>query len=301
MVGVRVLRKPKIVLTVLQLVFIGCSRLVLGEEAPGQKPSILQRSEIEVLLSHIPTRDRDRISYFFRQAIFWDTFGYVLLGDKPCSITQYQRLSWHPRSWLSHFTPHNIKMKKGWNAWKKYEFLFPHPQFVFLEEDSSLNDSHFITLVHAQEFFKQVEANQSDFKNELNETNSHFLLNQGSTKRFFAEVLKAHDGLIGTVLGYGRTNAWCYYNNPTAMETFAEPEERARMEKYFQSQVAWKFFTGTICRDFSDLFLPGFKVQSDSFETCLLKKKYSQSREKIKKVYKNKDFLITTIQLLSNP
>jgi hypothetical protein len=149
-----------------------------------------------------------------------------------------------------------------------------------------------------QAFSAQIQSHKSDFQNEIHETNGFLLLRQGLTKRFFAEVLKAHDGLIGTVLGYGRENAWSYHNHLPSMESFIDADEQAKIESYFQSQGSWKFFTGNICRDFSHLFLPGFKIQQGNVETQMLKEKYASSREKIRKLYADHDCLVVTLQLL---
>ena len=145
-VGVRTLRKSKII-----IVFLSIYALVNG-------------LTLEKPIDQVPAKDRERIAYFFKHAIFWDTYGYVLLGDKPCAITHYLRLTWNPLTWLEFFSPHNLKMKRGWAAWKKYERLFPHPQFLFLEDNSYLTAAHFIILVHRGTLLQMVRTHQKDFQ-----------------------------------------------------------------------------------------------------------------------------------------
>lgn len=287
MVGMRILWQSKI--TSLFIFWLLCGPCIA---------EVLQKKTIDFSIEQIPSKDRERIAYFFRHAIFWDTYGYVLLGDKPCAITSYNRMTLNPLSWPEYFTPHNLKMKKGWETWCRYEKLFPHPNFLFVEEDSPLTFAHFIVLIHHGKFLQQVHAHQKDFQTVLQKTNGENLLAEAKFTPFLTQVLKNHDGLIGTLLGYGRNNAWAFHEKSKKMGSFTDEKEHLRMKNFCQQQGSWKFFTGSFCRDFSYLPLPGFVADPNDPETKMLKDIYSKNRHKIVHHYHKKNFLETTLNLL---
>jgi hypothetical protein len=257
-----------------------------------------QESWVDSAIAQIPKKERKQISYFFRHAIFWDTYGYVLLGSKPCAISYYKKATFSPLSWVESLTPHNLKMKKGWKTWRKYEKLFPHPNFIFAEEDSPLTSAHFITLIRRDHFLEKIDLYPNDFQAVLETTNGEALLDQLKTKTFLAQVLKNHDGLIGTLLGYGRNNGWAFQTKAKNMHSFVNKEERMKDKNFCEAQGGWKFFTGSFDRDFSHMFLPGFVADPDDAETKYLEWKYPKEREQIIDYYRDKKFLEATLSLL---
>jgi hypothetical protein len=121
---------------------------------------------------------------------------------------------------------------------------------------------------------------------------------EAQRKPFLNQILKNHDGLIGTLLGYGRNNAWAFHEKSKNMQSFIDEKEQLRMKTFCQQQGSWKFFTGSFCRDFSYLPLPGFAADFNDPETKTLKNTYSKSRNKILDSYREKDFLEVTLHLL---
>lgn len=260
--------------------------------------SIGTSQEESIVSSLIPNKDRVSIAYFFRHAIFWDTYGYVLLGDKPCAITNYKKITCNPFTWLEYLSPHNLKMKKGWETWKKYEHLFPHPKFDFLEDDSYLTSAHFIILIHREAFRKKIQAHLNDFQNVLEIENEGEILDKAMTQPLLNQVLRNHDGLIGTLLGYGRNNAWSYHEKSKQLNSFLNKEDQLQMKQFCSQQGFWSFFTGTYCRDLYHLALPGFAANLNDPETEHLRRVYSNNRDQIIARYQDGDFLETTLTLL---
>lgn len=261
----------------------------------------LHSSDIKTrsVIDQIPREDQEKISYFFRHAIFWDSFGYVLLGDKPCAISHYNKVGLDPRSWWTFFSPHNLKMRKGWLAWLKYEKLFPQTNFLFLEEDSDLTSAHFIILIHQGRFHQKILDHQKDFQSVLQHpVEGRELLNQAKNRPLLSQVLENHDGLIGILLGFGRNNSWEFHENSEEMDFFTDEKEKDQMKRYFDQQGSLRLFTGSFLRDFNYLPLPGFRVNPSDPETQKLKRTYSENREKIRQYYEGKDFLEATLTLL---
>lgn len=249
--------------------------------------------------AEISDADGERISYFFRHAIFWDAYGYVLLGKKPCAITSYKQITWNPLTWIEYFSPHNLKMRKGWITWKKYEHLFSHPRFLFLEEDSNFTSAHFIILVHKDIFLKKFNEYRDDFHDLLGIDEGEEFLFRAVRQPFLSQVLKNHDGLIGTMLGYGRNNAWAFYQQSDQLTLFLNENEQLQMKQFCKSQPFWKFFMGTYSREFCHLTVPGFHAIPNTPETRYLREIYSECRDKIVDCYSETDFLTKTLELLS--
>lgn len=256
-------------------------------------------STIEERIARIPLKDRERISYFFQHAVFWDFFGYVLLGDKPCAISSYAKITSVPSSWISYFIPHNLKMKNGWQTWLKYEQWFPHPSFIFVEEEFSSTSSHFIFLIHRDKTLQKIREHLKDFQAILHaDVQGEELLSRAQKGAFFSQVLKGHDGLMGTLLGFGRNNAWLYQEKSPKLHPFPGKDEQEQMQDFCQSQGSWKFFTGSFSKDFQRLPLPCFVADPHDPETKVLKRVYTKNRQKILFHYKEKDFLEETLRLL---
>lgn len=250
--------------------------------------------------SGLPTeKDKESIAFFFNRSIVYDTYGYVLLGKKPCAITCYNRLSWNPISWVTYFSPNNLKIKRGWLTWKKYEAFFPHPDFLFFEEDSSLTSAHFIILVNKKLFLEKVSEYKVDFLHVLQTDSGEELLQSAKEKPFLREVLRNHDGLIGTVLGYGRNNAWAFQNRSVELGSFTSFEENLRIQRFFEAQGFWNFWLGTYSLDISHLLSPGFAVLRDNPETDYLRKIYLDCKKDLIQLYSGRNYLDVTLGLLS--
>jgi hypothetical protein len=123
-------------------------------------------------------------------------------------------------------------------------------------------------------------------------------LREGRGQVGLLDVLKKHEGLIGTLLGYGRENAWLFHRRD-----LGESIHLSRFVDLQGKAASWLGFFGKQQIDVSEknLFLPTFIVDANSEETKQLKKNYLAIRKKILNVYSGKDFLVTTLALLMDP
>lgn len=278
--------------------------------------------DVSTILAVMPKSDRKKLEYFFLRLITEDSFGYVLLGKKPMSLVVVEEKITNPfASWsIFRYTivPRRIKSNQDFAIWKKYEKFFPTSRFVFFYEKEQ-QDNRLITLmnlINKKTFISTVEEHAEDFKAILNyEVTAEELLKQGAYRPFLADLLRNHDALIGILLGFGRSNAYLFHQKsqfPSDQEKidFLEKshfdsvwteEEFENIRKKYDS-VSWMstYITGSHIKNLDLMVLPGFGGVFDSPETQHWRKHYLETREAIIQYYENKDFLETTLKLLTS-
>ena len=131
-----------------------------------------------------------------------------------------------------------------------------------------------------------LQANREDFAS----------LQNLVLKDLFHASLWSHEGLLGILLGYGRTNAWLFYEHKQPLKPVFSDE----LTQLFSSKKAVLNFTfGWPHAEMQEvLMFPNFMADLNAEETKRLKSDYLQTREKILNYYSGKNFLEATLQLL---
>ncbi|MEN9654441.1 MAG: hypothetical protein RL235_553 [Chlamydiota bacterium] len=256
----------------------------------------LGKLDIQEQLRKIPPTEQEEIAYFFKNAVFWDSFGYVLFGYKPCAIGVQYEISWSPLSWLKWVLPHPRKLWKGWRAWRKYESLFPHPKFLLFTEKGAHTDL-FVILINRNQFVQTVRQHQADFESVLGKPFEPDHLFE-SDHTLLSEKLQNHDGLIGTVLGYGRNNAWAFFKGQRSLDSFTLPHENEQFLTFCRKAKYNSITCQTL--DLAGMPLPGFKADLNDPETIELRRLYVEARKAIQDHYREADFLLLTLELLTS-
>jgi hypothetical protein len=247
----------------------------------------------------IPENDRQNLEYFFRTLMLRDDGIYTLIDFKPMSFAAYTEPSTDFNlSYIYHtLLPRNLRMYWGWQAWLKYRHLFPHPKFELWAEQSPWND-RLVAIIFAdiEKVNTCIQTHSRDFKTISNLEG----FRHDYPTPFLKTGLKNHEGLIGTLLGYGRNNAWLFQQRAigedTSLTSFWDvTEEGSALEKIY----GWKSLISSDSKTIaSELFIPLFLVDPCSEETELLRNSYRNARISILKIYEGKDFLETTLSLL---
>ncbi len=269
----------------------------------------------------MPLKDKKRLEYFFRDVCFLNAWAYTLMGSKPMSIHQYRKpratiqyfidnpelkdilleCFWPPnfRNICFFFNPEQLKIKLGWEALNKYIHYFPNSRFVLYTSDAFNNEIIGLRLIDKKKMAQVVKKNMEDFRQILHAQaiEADDLFDNIKLRRF----LKAldHDGYLGTLLGFGRDNAWLYHKYrgmDLAKSPMVSPwpeEEVVNLEKLSQKDITFQPW------DLSDLFYPRFACDPDSEETKQLKQTYRQEREAIVKYYEGKDVVEATLSLFN--
>lgn len=150
---------------------LGCSAQVLCDE-------------IDDKLSKLDPKERECLTYFFMAAIKNDHLGHVLFfSSKPASLVAA------PLN-----TPGSALFLEGWEVWKKYESLFPHPNFHIYHEIVPYKEGR---ALHVYFINKRTLRHLCEEKNVFAREVRGIL--KGSCKAFLAK----DQAFMGFMLGYG--------------------------------------------------------------------------------------------------
>jgi hypothetical protein len=166
------------------------------------------------------------------------------------------------------------RIREGWEVWQKYEHLFLLKGFSIIHYPCPSIPGYIeVAIINHRNFIQVVNKHLSDFQTLLGEKLSpQYILEQyikGEGNIF--NRIRNHDGLFGTILGFGRENAWEFMKRSggQSLKSFLETEPK----------------------DTLHIFPPLFAVIPDSYETKELREKYERERPKIDLIYQKEDFL----------
>lgn len=245
---------------------------------------------IETSLRKIPQDDREYVSNFFKYVFFTETFGYTIFGNKPLSFTSIKTENTffldnneNYMDLIHIFNRH--KIKECWEAWSKYSHLFLMKNFTFLCYTLPTHPGFIeIAIVNHENFIKTISENIEDFHNVLgnnltpNEILAEFIQGKGSV---FTKIIR-HEGLFGTLLGFGRNNAWEF------MYKGGENMDGCYVHCYDEPKNEY------------DIVKPAFKAIPNSEETMMLKSNYLEQKQQIESIYKDKAFLTLVLIKLTS-
>jgi hypothetical protein len=240
----------------------------------------------------IPSRDKRRIESFLRDFIVYNSGGYTLLGEKPVSFDCFTQptFRWNLLHLWNAYFPTNWRKYQAWKTFQKYPDLIGCENFVFWEEPSPWVDCvRLVVLANQQALNRVLGENERDFP--------PISMEELRTKCLLKDILKADEGLIGTVLGYGRNNAWVFKENRSAL-----PKKSlfsTEIDHLFENKFAVLNFTfGWPQVPMAEILMyPTFIANPDTPETEKLRNEYLETRTKILKYYEGKDFLSATLEL----
>ncbi len=275
------------------------------------------RNPVAKALRTIPKEDRESLEWFFRH---FDVCTYVLFGDKPMAFCGVQRVEpYKPdisqvysfMDSICRLHLENLVQMKGWEAWKKYNHLFPSSQFAFIENETP--DGATIVLINKQDFLKQIDENIDYFREVLgkNVTPQQILADCLHSNNLLKDVLQNHEGLVGILLGFGRNNAHLFFrrsqlHNDEVSQKFSITNRTLSPSNGFTTlddemndiNARFASFEVSEVDDFNPILLslPRFVADNHSPETKRLKAAYSKQYTKIIQAYKKGDFLEVTLK-----
>lgn len=315
--------------------FILCG-LLFFQKQPTLPDSYIGQ-DVSVILQAMPRKDRRNLEYFFQQLVRDEYFAYVFLGVKPMALgTLWSNMNpfacfWEqfpstnqellPSRWEQFLfylqeamSSHRIQLNKGYQTWIKYQKFFPSTQHCFFYEnrENKIANCLIIGIIHKEKFAHTLEKYHHDFEAVLNcKMNAEELLNERIYKPFLSTVLRNHDGLIGTLLGYGRDHAF-WYHQKFQLHSTEEKEAYCR-----QCHIPFPSTAeiGAIWTDEEQLqfqeekqnwltqmwtYPPSFRADRSTAEAIYLRKQYLETRNQIRDYYAGKDFLEATLTLLTS-
>lgn len=225
-------------------------------------------------MKQLSWHDRACMKIFFDEAIKMDQIGHVLFyNHKPaCLIALILK--------DKHKTFRNIQCMKGWQAFKKYEPFFPHPNFHFNENIVEFDDNFkvlHIYIINKQSLINTLENHIDLFREFFGKdfVPEWFLakLEEGYS---LPNLLKENEVLLGVLLGYGLESAKAFYEaNANHTRDYAPPET--------ESYCAIELKQPRGCKIYPVVFL-GNPCSSEVQELGAV---YEKELEEIWKVYKS--------------
>lgn len=240
-----------------------------------------KNSRVSSNLNSLSAQEKEYLTNFFKVGFFMYGLGYTIYGEKPMSFETINMVKESKNiegvDYMSIEYIFNLyRLREGWEVWQKYAHLFPLNGFSIIHYASphAPNGSIDVAIINHQNFIRVVNDHLLDFQTVLNHPYSaeqileKYL--QGKGEEFIR--IRNHDGLFGTLLGFGRDNSWEYMKRSggETMEGFIEEGDVLNTR---------------------NILPPLFKVIADSEETTALRERYTREREKINLIYQENGFL----------
>jgi hypothetical protein len=272
------------------------------------------RTEKEAFVSNgfnkISKNERLILEDFFQLLITTFDFGYVLYGNKPMVMVQYANpLS--EDSFLFHtLEPHNLRLRKGIECWKKYCKLFPSKGFVFLFFGDRLKDSFIeLLLINKARFIEVVCSYPEKFQSLFGYGCSPSkVLNLISDERANQWFTRLNYEQLGLLLGYGARNAYHFQRRAeihpkfyggkfTLKKLSSKPsnEYLSIEDERQQIQYRLKPLEDERTLDSGFIAFPGFLADPCSEETQHLKDTFQKQRMQMINLYRNSSFFEKTM------
>lgn len=251
----------------------------------------------------MPLKDKKRLEQFFVQACFSDAWGFTLMRSKPMSIgsTYYDFLSCSKSLSLK-----NIKTILQWKTWEKYQHHFNHSRFITLKItepccDSSLLRKNLLILIDKVKLEETVRQNLQDFEEVFQisidpKTFAHEIQN----RPHWIQIILIRDGLLGTVLGFGRDNSWAINQHGMRRMPWIYPNFFANPSSWFYQTIdTIKSIWGDCERDYDLSWLSAYVADVGSDETKKLMDRYAETKEGLLDFYQGKDVVEATLSLFN--
>lgn len=270
-------------ISLLFLLFLFSTSLFHHFNSPTRNTN--ETHKIALFICTLSAEEKEYLTNFFKLGVFASTFGYTLFGDKPMSI---EMINFNEESRsvegfdymdLEHILG-RYRLREGWEVWQRWAHLVLQRGFSIIYYPCHLNSNYIeVALINHENFLRTVNENLADFQAVLGEEISpQQILNEYiNADGFIFHQIRNHDGLFGTILGYGRDNAWEYMMR----------EGRDTLEPFFSLE---QFLKGEP-KDTQHILPPLFSVIPDSKETMKLQESYEKQRIEIDSIYQRDDFL----------
>jgi hypothetical protein len=159
---------------------------------------------VEGALQNLSYAERFVLRSFFCSFLKQEDLGHVVFFnrkpacffaiDKKCRQTTY----------------HHKLLLKGWRCWKKYEYLFQHPNFILLEEEFVIGDERVlhIFLINKTTLLSLLHTEDEFFKKALGaEFSAEHFVHSIETTGVLRPSINYDDALLGIILGFGNESS----------------------------------------------------------------------------------------------
>lgn len=266
---------------------------------------------VALSLQKITEKDRQSLVYFFQYLFGKAPCGYTLFGEKPISFVTFN----------ASLSTTSFFLDNGWDVWKKCQHLFASNNFVLKKEVNKEYTNIF--LINKEATLETIYENIEFFKTSPDK----ILENLCNPEKSTYEILFQSQKVAGILLGFGKENGQAFQREEELSEIlsaklmppfFAKeafdsmnyfgkkliqfcPKNKMRFSTANASLIVSEFNKITNERQTfellgSDYLLevfnsPTFVCWENNQTTALLKHSYSETRKKLRELYKNDAFL----------
>jgi len=242
-----------------------------------------RETSISQKIAHLNPLEREYITNFFRYAYFSDGLGWVIFYNKPMSfMTTESGGEQVPEDedymHLKHIL-NKYKNRECCETWERFSSLFEMKNYSIIKKAGRPS----IFFINHRTFEKMVNQHIEDFRTVFGSdiTSKQILNGFISDEGYVFETIMQHDGLLGTLLGFGRDNAFEYMRRGTGQE----------MDGFGYIPTSF---------DSKKILGPFFAVIGGTEETRNLSGTYNSQREPLSKLYQREDFLEIILKKLTS-
>ena len=251
---------------------------------------------------NITGEERLWLEQFFKTLMFENKGIYTLYGSKPMTsmvvyyysqeeINEIKELMTEEEKRNS-VTVEDDFFSENWEKWTKIQDRFPMKRYLLFKQDIPDDPKvafvYFVDILNLaltlNEHYPMIKTiidedfNPFDVASECADPNSEFW-----------KKIESHSALTGILFGYGAKNSWCFHwkhwDHSDQVDTIAQSIKFHFSDNSRYGQATLKNFP-----------IPIFASFANGKDEVI--EKYEKEREQIKKIYKGKDFLETTLKKL---
>lgn len=259
----------------------------------------------EVSSISVTADERVWLTQFFKDVMLSEDAIYTLWGSKPMTIIAIEIYSDEENQALYDALTEEEKkegfycvgysLDKTWFEWEKIQDRFSMNRFMFFKTDQFGSDEHviFVLFVDILKTAATIQDNYEDFRKAIGHDFHPLELTLDMKKKdsVLIDKLKGNAHLFGILFGYGRMNSylfqWQHFDHPASTEDYCTNIVS------FSSQEP---ITGYYRYSIDQFGIPDFK---SFLEIDPVVENYKKERERIKEIYKGKDFLDLTLKKIT--
>jgi len=266
------------------------------------RKSSLKKDTVSIALKEMTSDEKWFLDFFFRNHLLRDSGAFVLKGCKPVGLSDFLGPEYYLPTIHWRGYRRSALFKRGYEIWKKYQHMFPSINYCicYREDEEDDDQGFYVYLINKKNLLNIVSENIERFRFNLGtDVTPEILLEKIiNEKKLLTEILHGNAELLGIILGYGKHNSQLFYRRETLKKEFIPKklnlveEEIAEINKKLQ-------FHNHQRNHLIFASLPTFVFDPMHQGTQELNDKYKQQRKEFTNLYKNGDFLETTLRVLT--
>jgi hypothetical protein len=257
--------------------------------------------------SQISKDERAWMEKFFNDLMLFESGIYTLWGSKPITLVGIPHYtedelktyidSLKEEDKKNGLIVENYSLPETWEKWEKISDRFPMNRYLlFRSELYESPKASFIFFVDILKTAIVIEENYAAFRKVVGfDFNPlEVVLDIKNKDSAFWLAIRDHrsSALWGLLFGFGKTNAYAFH-----WKHFEHPEKSIQFFDQMPTHLSQKPLKGKINFSIHNFEIPAFVSFDENDEIV---ERYQSERDRIRKIYRGKDFLELTLRKLTN-